>query len=228
EAEAVMAPLLEAHGARWRGRMAGTAGVLACYSFYANKLITTGEGGMVLTDDRQLRDRLRLLRNAGLTEPRFQHEVLATNYRLTNLQAAIGCAQLAMIDTWLAARIANAAHYTRRFTGCAAIATPVTRPHAVNAFWMYGIELTAACPHDRATVITRLDAAGIETRPFFHPLHRQPVFARGGSPLHPACCGAFPVSDRLGARGLYLPSGSTLTAPERDRVADAVLSAVHD
>lgn len=216
----------EAHGAAWQSTPVGTVGALACYSFYANKLITTGEGGMVLTDDERLRDRLRLLRNAGLTEPRFRHEVLAANYRLTNLQAAIGCAQLEMIDTWLAARIAGAEHYTRRFAGCPQLAPPATRPGARNVFWMYGLELTDACAVDRAEVCRRLDAAGIETRPFFYPLHRQPVFARGGNPLHPDCSGAFPVSDRLGERGFYLPSGSALTADQRDRVADAVLAAI--
>lgn len=215
----------EAHGAQWQGRNAGTFGTLACFSFYANKLISTGEGGMVLTDDAALRDRLRLLRNAGFTLPRFRHDVFATNYRLTNLQAALGCAQLEMADAWLQQRIGHAQHYTRRFSGCDAIIPPVTRPDCRNSFWMYGIELSDACPVDRDTLMQQLEAQGIETRPFFVPLHRQPVFA-GDNPLYPDTAGDFPVSDRLAQRGLYLPSGTALTAAQLDTVADAVLAAV--
>ena len=219
----VLEDAAEAHGAEYKGRRCGSIGDLAAFSFYANKAITTGEGGMVVTSDAALADECRSLRN--LSFPRtggrvYLHDRIGFNYRMSNLQGALGLAQLERIDTYVAARRAHAARYTDRLAGVAAIQLPVERPWAKNSYWMYGIVLRDGARIGRDELAGRLAREGIETRPFFQPMHVQPALLRyGAKPT-----GSYPVADRLAARGLYLPSGSGLVDAAIDRVCERIVS----
>lgn len=176
---------------------------------------------MVVTGDAALAEECRSLRN--LAFPRtggrvYRHEKIGFNYRMSNLQGALGLAQLERIDTYVAARRTHAARYNDRLAGIRALQRPAERPWAKNSYWMYGITLTDDARIDRDALASRLGAAGIETRPFFQPMHTQPALVRYGATRS----GAFPVADRLAARGLYLPSGSGLADADIDRVCDAI------
>ena len=211
----------EAHGAEYKGRRCGAIGDVAAFSFYANKAITTGEGGMVVTDDEALAAECRSLRN--LAFPRtggrvYRHDRIGFNYRMSNVQGAIGLAQLERIDQYVASRRAHAKRYDERLATVRSVQPPVERPWARNSYWMYGIVLRDEARLGRDELTERLAADGIETRPFFQPMHSQPALLRYGT--EPG--GSFPVSDRLGARGLYLPSGSDLTDDDIDRVCGQI------
>lgn len=215
----VLEDAAEAHGAEYDGRRCGSIGDLAAFSFYANKAITTGEGGMVVTNDDALAEECRSLRN--LAFPRtggrvYRHDRIGFNYRMSNLQGALGLAQLERVDTHVAARRSHAARYSERLAGIAVLQLPVERPWARNSYWMYGIVLRDGARIGRDELAERLAAEGIETRPFFQPMHDQPALVRYGV----ATGGSYPVSDRLAARGLYLPSGSDLTDTDIDRVCE--------
>lgn len=217
----VLEDAAEAHGAEYRGQRCGSIGRIAAFSFYANKAITTGEGGMVVTGDSALAEECRSLRN--LSFPRtggrtYKHERIGFNYRMSNLQGALGLAQLERIDIYVAARRAHAARYDERLAGVAAVQRPVERAWAKNSYWMYGIVLRDGSRIGRDELAARLTSAGIETRPFFQPMHSQPALVRYGA----TASGAYPVTERLAERGLYLPSGSDLTDDEIDRVCTAV------
>ena len=209
----------EAHGAEYRGRRCGSFGTLSCFSFYANKVVTTGEGGMVLTDDGGLAERLRSLRDLCFDrERRFRHERLGFNFRLTSLQAALGVAQLERIDELVERKREIAARYTRVLDGVPGLELPVERPWAKSVYWMYGVVVDAsAAGFAAADLASHLERRGIQTRPFFLGLHEQP--ALGG---RVRAEGGFPVAERIARDGLYLPSGLALTDEQVDEVADAV------
>jgi perosamine synthetase len=212
----------EAHGATYKGRRAGSLGDLACFSFYANKIVTTGEGGMVVTSSDAHAARLRTLRNLAFRpERRFHHTELGFNFRLTNLQAAIGVAQVERIERSLAHKRWMASAYTRALSRHAALQLPVEEPWATNVYWMYGVVLADELPVDAAGFAALLKEQGVMTRPFFLGMHEQPALAgrfRG--------VGRYPVTERLARRGLYLPSGLTLTEAQLATVCDAVASAL--
>jgi perosamine synthetase len=209
----------EAHGAEYKGRRCGSLGDLACFSFYANKIITTGEGGMVLARDERLAARLRSERNlAFLPGRRFLHEELGHNYRLTNVQAAIGCAQLDTVEERIARKRRLGQRYTERLQHLAQLELPVEEPWARNVYWVYGIVLRDDVPMDAAELAARLRAQGVETRPFFLGMHEQPVFRRRGLFAEDH----HPVAERIARRGLYLPSGLTLTDAQMDEVCAAL------
>lgn len=208
----------EVHGARYKGRPCGALGDVAAFSFYANKAITTGEGGMVVTADDALAEECRALRN--LSFPRtgarvYLHDRIGFNYRMSNVQGALGLAQLERMDELVSARRAHAARYTERLRGLP-LDLPVEEPWAVNSYWMYGVVVRDGAPLDREALAAALDADGIETRTFFQPMHVQPALRAYGAD----CSGAYPVADRLAAGGLYLPSGSGLGEADIDRVCD--------
>ncbi len=208
----------EAHGAEYRGRKCGGLGDLACFSFYANKIVTTGEGGMVLARDPNLADRLRYFRNlCFLPAQRFLHEDLGFNYRLTNLQAALGVAQLERVERVIARKREMAARYREGLAGLP-LALPVEKTWARNVYWMYGLVLDDAVPFDAKELAVKLKAEGIETRPFFLGLHEQPVLHRLGF-----CRDlSLPVTERIYRRGLYLPSGQAITDAQIERVIAGV------
>jgi len=209
----------EAHGATYRGRRAGSLGTIACFSFYANKIVTSGEGGMVLTDDDALADRARRLRDmAHSPSQRFLHEELGFNYRLTNLQAALGLAQLHQIDDALARKRHMAERYGERLAGLRGLHLPDQAPWAESVYWMYAVVVDEPLPLDRDVLMTALAAEGIETRSFFIPMHLQPALLQMGL----FSGERYPVAEDLGRRGLYLPSGLAITDEQIDLVAAAI------
>jgi perosamine synthetase len=208
------------HGQTYEGRPCGSFGDLSVLSFYANKLVTTGEGGMVLTDDEHLAERCRSLRNLCFQPSRrFVHEELGWNYRMTSLQAAVGLAQIERLGEFVARKRRMGARYTERLADTPGLQLPLPRTsYAENIYWVYGVVLEDAVPFDAEEAMRRLGALGIGTRPFFWPMHEQPVFRKQGlfvGESHPA-------AERLSRRGFYLPSGLALTDEQLDRVTDAV------
>jgi perosamine synthetase len=218
----------EAHGAEYLSdrdsasptwRRCGSLGDISVFSFYANKLVTTGEGGMVLTDDPQIAEKARSLRNLCFRrERRFYHTALGHNFRLTNLQAAIGLAQVERMPDTIARKRWMGESYTKRLKHISTIQLPVEKPWARQVYWMYGMVLDEHTGMDAAEFAKMLLAQGIETRPFFLGMHEQPVFKDMG--LFEG--ESYPVAERIARQGLYLPSGLTLTISDIERVCTAV------
>ncbi|HEY4375587.1 MAG TPA: DegT/DnrJ/EryC1/StrS family aminotransferase [Acidimicrobiales bacterium] len=211
---AVIEDAAEAHGARYRDQPVGSLGLAAAFSFFANKILTTGEGGMVTTDDPVLAARARELRDLSFsTERHFWHRSVAFNYRMTNLQAAVGLAQVERLDDLVARRRHNAARYCHALAGIDGLHLPVEHPDVHNAFWMVGITIDDSFGCTRDELRHRLAAHGIETRTYFVPMHLQPAY------FHAHQGETYPVADELGRTGLYLPSSPALTDAEVDHVA---------
>jgi perosamine synthetase len=208
----------EAHGATYRGVKAGALGHLACFSFYANKVITTGEGGMLTTNSDAYAQRARLLRNLAFTEPRFWHEELGFNYRMTNVQAAIGCGQLERIESIVEAKRDLARRYTERLSGIRGLRLPIERSWARNVYWMYALVVEPEFGTGRDELMAALVGVGIETRTMFCPMHLQPALLSRGAVRRVRC----PVAEELWERGLYLPSTPSLTDQDLDRICDAI------
>jgi perosamine synthetase len=209
-------------GQTYRGRPCGSFGAVSTFSFYPNKHVTTGEGGMVVTDDDDLAERCRSLRNLGFVPPparRFIHEELGWNFRMTNLQAAVGLAQLERVDEFVARKRHSFARYMELLGGVEGIQLPVSSTDfADNINWVFGIVLADSVPFDAEVAMKRLAEQGIGTRPFFWPMHEQPVYRRAGL----FAGEGYPNAERIARRGFYLPSGLALTDDQMVRVADAV------
>jgi perosamine synthetase len=212
----------EMHGQTCRGKPCGSFGEVSVFSFYPNKHITTGEGGMVLTDDDELAARCRSLRNLCFQpQKRFVHEELGFNFRMTNLQAAVGVAQLERLDEFVARKRAMGSRYTERLASLPGIELPLASTnYAENIYWVYGIVLRDEVPMDAEELALRLKSRGVGTRPFFWPMHEQPVLRKLGL----AGEGSFPVAERLARRGLYLPSGMALRDEQLAAVVEAVVA----
>ena len=210
----------EAHGATVRGHKVGSFGDMACFSFYANKVITTGEGGMVVTNDEKLAERLRLLRNLGFTTPRFRHEVLGYNFRMTGYQAAMGVAQLDKIEHIIEEKRRVAHTYNRYLNDIPGLQLPVELDWARNVYWMYAITVKSDFGLTRDQLAEKLAESGIETRTFFCPMNQQPCLQEiPGFRANP-----LPVADDLWETGLYLPSTHTLTEDTIRMIADTIHS----
>jgi perosamine synthetase len=207
----------EAHGAEIAGRKVGSFGDAACFSFYGNKILTTGEGGMVVCSDAALAEKMRLLRNQAFEHPRFVHKEMGFNYRITNVQAAIGLAQAEKVEQKVERKREIARWYAEAFAGVEDVELPWEALGAKNVYWMYGVKLGDSFRRGRDGVMAAMKESGVETRAFFCPMHRQPVFA-GNDPLFPDVAGEYPVSDDLWKRGLYLPSGLGLTRTQVEEV----------
>ena len=205
----------EAHGARYKGQRVGSLADGAVFSFYGNKIITTGEGGIVVTDDAALAERCWFLANqAKSKDDPYWHPEIGYNYRMTNLQAALGVAQLERIEELIDIRLRNAAHYSRRLAEVPGVTLPPCAEWVENVYWMYTILVDEAFGMDRDRLMACLRRRGIETRPVFHPLHTLPMYQRGQH---------LPVAERLSRQGLNLPSGSTLTPDQVSTVCDALI-----
>jgi perosamine synthetase len=207
----------EKGGESWR--RCGSFGTVSTFSFYANKIITTGEGGMVLTSDADLARRCQDLRNLCFRpDRRFLHDELSGNFRLTNLQAAIGVAQLERIDAILELKRWLGESYGQRLRDLDGIQLPVEKPWGRNVYWMYGLVLEEKLGITAEELASRLKQRGVDTRPFFLGMHEQPAFHEMGlfQGEH------YPVADRLARQGLYLPSGLGITEAQIDRVAQAL------
>lgn len=202
----------EALGAKYKGRRVGAHGRLGCLSFNGNKIITAGGGGMVLTGDPALARRARHLttqaREPGLE---YVHDEVGFNYRLTNIQAAVGLAQLEQIDRFVEAKRETARHYTDAFRRLGGAEPLGEAPWAFSTCWMYSVLLDPARYGDVRRLIAAANAEGIGLRPLWRPLHRQPVFA--GSQAY-----RVEMADRLWARGVSLPCSVGMTPEERERV----------
>ncbi|MCK4959456.1 MAG: DegT/DnrJ/EryC1/StrS family aminotransferase, partial [Planctomycetes bacterium] len=207
----------EAHGLTCRGKPCGSFGDLSIFSFYPNKLVTTGEGGMVVTDDRALAEKCRSLRNLCFQkERRFVHERLGWNFRMTNLQAAVGKAQLEQMDRFIEQKRRMGRRYTELLAGTAGLQLPLKQTdYAENIYWVYGLMLDDEIPFDVAEAMRRLGEYKIGTRPFFWPMHDQPVFQEMGlfASEH------YPIAEKLAKRGFYVPGGLSLTDDQIDHVA---------
>lgn len=196
----------EAIGLTYKGRQCGSFGDVSIFSFYPNKHITTGEGGMVLADDDAIAERGRWMRNLAFdAERRYIHEELGWNFRMTNLQAALGCAQLEMLDRNVARKHEIGRAYNQALAGVAGISLPVpTTDYAENIYWVYTLVLDEDFPAEAAAVMAALGAGGIGTRHLFCPLHLQPSLLN----RYPSLKGMnLPVSENLARRGFYIPSG---------------------
>lgn len=207
-------------GQTYRGKQCGSFGDISTFSFYPNKHITTGEGGMVVTDDDNLAERTRSLRNLFFQPPRrFVHEELGWNFRMTNLQAAVGLAQLERLDEFVSRKRKSFARYMELLDGVKGIQLPVAcTEYADNINWVFGVVLDDDISFDAAGAMKRLTDLGIGTRPFFWPMHEQPVFRRMGLFNGEK----YPNAERIARRGFYLPSGLALTDDQQVAVARAV------
>jgi perosamine synthetase len=210
----------EAHGAEYKGRRAGSLGHAGCFSFYANKIITTGEGGMITTDDPEIARLARNLRDHAFSDERhFWHKYLGFNYRMTNMQAAVGLAQTEQMEGFVQARRANAARYTATLRQIPGIVTPPEADWARNVFWMYSILVEDEFGMSRDQLRADLANHGIETRTFFIPMHVQPIYYQAYRGQR------YPVAEMLCERGFYLPSASSLTEHEIDYVLEGISQA---
>lgn len=218
----VIEDFAEAIGSEYNGKKCGSFGRISCASFYANKLISTGEGGMCLTDDEELANEMRRLRNlAFVPEQRFIHQELGFNFRMTNIQAAIGLGQMENYNFRLQKKFAMAAHYRfllAKLERRGLITLPAERPGTINSYWMFGILLTKKSGLEATAVIKKLAENGVQTRPFFYPLHRQPAFMT--LPWFREV--SLPISEELYQYGFYLPSGLTLRKEQMDEVVAAI------
>lgn len=208
------------HGQTYKGRPCGSFGDLTTFSFYPNKHVTTGEGGMVLATDPELAERCRYFRNLCFQpKRRFVHEELGWNFRMSNIQAALGVAQLERLDEFIARKRAMGRRYTALLQDVPGLQLPQPKTdYADNIYWVFGLVLEPNVAFDAAQAMERLGKDGIGTRPFFWPMHQQPVFIKmglfGGHQL--------PVSENLARRGFYIPSGIALNEGQMERVADVV------
>ncbi len=197
----------------------GGIGHISTFSFFANKLITTGEGGMVVTDNPSYAERVRSLRNLCFrSDRRFLHMEHGHQFRLTNMQAALGVGQVRRIESIVERKRWAAAEYTRRFAGLPQLQLPMEHPWARSVFWVYALVLADDVPFDATEFARRLKELGVETRPFFLGMHEQPVFH--GMGLFQG--ESYPVCERIARRGLYLPSGLSLTLEQIEQVSAAV------
>ncbi|MFZ5919808.1 MAG: DegT/DnrJ/EryC1/StrS family aminotransferase [Chloroflexota bacterium] len=205
----------EAHGAEYKGRRVGSVGHISTFSFYGNKIITTGEGGMVVTNDDDLAARTRQLKGQGMDpNHRYWFPMVGYNYRMTNIEAAIGLAQLEKVDWHIARRREIAADYKRYMESIPGISMQPEKSWAKNVYWMTSIVLEETWPFSRDETMKILAENGIETRPFFYPMHVLPMYQKAAEHQQ------FPVADRLSARGMNIPSSAGLSTSDIDFICD--------
>jgi perosamine synthetase len=206
----------EAHGAEYKGKRTGGLGTVGCFSFYINKIITTGEGGMITTNDKGLADRARLLKTyATVPSDRFLHEHMGFNYRMTNMQAAVGVGQMSKINRFVERKREIARQYSDRLKSVVGIVLPVEMPWAKNVYWVYGIRVAS---NRRDSLREVLGRKGVETRTFFVPMHKQPCFLKMGL----FSGGEYPVSEILAEEGIYLPNSVKLTEDQIDYICGII------
>jgi perosamine synthetase len=204
----------EAHGALWHGKKVGAWGECGVFSFYGNKVITSGEGGMVTTNNRELYERMRFLRDHAMSkEQRYFHSEVGFNYRITNLQAALGVAQMERIDEILARKNAVFRRYQQGLARYSAIRLNETLPEAVNSYWMICLEAPFVSDKQRDEFMCKLKACGVDSRPYFRPVSSLPMY----SGAHHT-----PVSYRVSSQGVNLPSYFSLEDAEIDFICGQV------
>lgn len=201
----------EAHGATYKGRPVGSIGHIGCFSFYSNKIITTGEGGAVTTDDKALIDRIKNIKNLafGDTE-KFMHKEVGFKYQMTNLQAAVGAGQMRHVKEILKRKRSIGAFYMKHLQGIDGIQLPVEKPYAKNVYWMFNLILTGRLSGKRSAFMHELAKRGVETREDFVPYNEQKIFIEKKF-TKPADC---PVASRVSKDGFYIPSGTLISQKE--------------
>jgi perosamine synthetase len=216
----------EAHGVRYKGRLCGSFGFASTFSFYANKAITTGEGGMVLTSDQDLRDKIKYFRNLAFAPPpgkRFIHEDLGWNYRLGSMQAALGNSQLARMDEIVEAKREIGVKYHTALSAHPLLEMQLTEmPYARNMYWVVGVLLDDVIDSD--ILASMLKARGVDTRPFFYPLHLQPLLKKYASGKQ----AALPVTERLAKQGIYLPSYIGIANDDIEYVVEQLHASINE
>jgi len=215
----------EMHGQTYNGKKCGSFGVMSTFSFYANKNITTGEGGMIVTDDEELREKCVSYRNLCFRpQERFIHDDLGWNYRLTNIQAAIGLAQLERIDDIIERRRQIGRYYHEAFKKVDIFECPLTHTkYADNIYWIFGLRLSARSGLTPKVIMSLLASKGIGSRPFFYPLHLQPVLKKYGFKKQNSLRNAEAAYDT----GFYIPCGLSITVKQQERVITALMDIVN-
>ncbi len=210
----------EMHGQTYNGRPCGSFGDISIFSFYPNKHITTGEGGMVVTDDEQLAERCRMLRNLCFKKDvRYIHDEISDNYRFTNLQAAVGLAQLERLDEFIIKKREMGRYYTEHLKDVKGLILPIERTnYADNIYWVYGLVLEKDVPADNRLIQKLLAEEGIGSRVFFWCMHEQPVYQRQRLFENQK----YPNAEYLARKGFYIPSGLALTEEQMEQVVDGV------
>lgn len=210
----------EMHGQTYYGKPCGSFGDLSTFSFYPNKHLTTGEGGMIVTDDDELAETCRSLRNLCFQpHKRFVHERLGWNLRMTNMQAAIGLAQLERLDEFVVKKRAMGRRYAELLENLPGVQQPLPQTeYSQNIYWVYGMVLDESIDLDAEKVMKLLANRGIGTRPFFYPMHQQPILRRLG--LFEG--EQYPVAERISRQGFYLPSGMALKFEQLDLIATSI------
>lgn len=211
----------EMHGQKYNGKPCGSFGDISTFSFYPNKHITTGEGGMVVTDDEQLAERCKMLRNLCFRKDvRYVHDEISDNYRFTNLQAAVGLAQLERLDEFVEKKRRIGKYYTERLQDIEGLILPIEKTtYADNIYWVYGIVLDKSIRTDNITLQKLLAEEGIGSRTFFWCMHEQPVYRNMGLFMDES----YPNAEYLARKGFYIPSGLALTREQMDVVVDKVI-----
>lgn len=210
----------EMHGQTFRGRPCGSFGDISIFSFYSNKHITTGEGGMVVTNDEELAERCCTLRNLCFKKDvRYVHDEISDNYRFTNLQAAVGLAQLERLGEFVERKRAMGKYYSEELCGIEGLILPVDKTeYAENIYWVYGLVLDRDIPVDNREMQRLLAEKGIGSRPFFWSMHEQPVYRNKGMFVNEA----YPNAEYLARKGFYIPSGLALTKEQMQQVVVTV------
>jgi perosamine synthetase len=212
------------HGQQYNGKPCGSFGDLSTFSFYPNKHITTGEGGMIVTDDEHLAEDCRSLRNLCFqSSKRFVHERLGWNFRMTNMQAALGLAQLERLDEFVIRKRNMGAKYTELLADLDGVQLPLAKTnYSDNIYWVFGMILDEKLGFDAEEALQRLGKNKIGCRPFFYPMHQQPVLKDMGLFKGES----YPVAERLYKQGFYIPSGMALTEQQIEKVAETVIDEI--
>ena len=194
----------EAHGSEYRGIRVGSMGTIGCFSFYGNKIVTTGEGGMLVTDNVSLANNARVLKDHGMSTTRkYWHGRIGFNYRMTNLQAALGVAQMERIDRVIDRKRRNARLYNAMLADIPGIKLPQESQWARHVYWLYTVLIEDRYKGSRKQIVETLANRGIETRPVFYPISRMPPYRNGNNRQ-------FPVAEKVSRTGLSLPSSPLL------------------
>jgi len=209
----------EAHGAQYKGKKVGSLGEIGCFSFYANKIITTGEGGMLTINNPKIAEKARSLRSLSFgIENKFKHQDIGFSYRMTNMQAALGCAQMQKIDEIIKRKREIASYYNEKLQDLQGIRLPQEKDYAKSVNWMYHIVLEENHRMSRDLLMSKLAEKNIETRKTFVPFTQQDIFKRKGWVKGHEC----PIGDYYSDKGLYLPTGATLTSEMLDYVVQCL------
>jgi len=209
----------EAHGALYKGRKVGSLGDVGCFSFYANKIIITGEGGMLTTNNAEIVNKARSLKSLAFgTSNKFMHEDIGFGYRMTNIQAAIGCAQLEKIDEIIDKKRKIACYYNEKLKDIAGLQLPIEKNYARNVYWMYHIVLNEEFGFQREVFMKKLKDYGIETREAFIPYNMQEIFIRRGWVNGDEC----PIANYVAKNGFYVPSSPVLNKKELEYIVSKI------